>query len=125
MATIQFREYIPGYCDGVTPRRVGAVGQAELLATPWIASRISGDLVARNGEIRHKPFHRFSLDDDTLIAEYDDGHSWTVLGYIEHGREHVNLPKWVMHPDAKIAIREWNKGNTAFDDGRFATWPLV
>lgn len=38
-------------------------------------------------------FHRFSIDEDTLIVEYDNGYDWYVIGYIKYP-ELLQLEKW-------------------------------
>lgn len=122
---IRLREHIPTYCDGIAPRTVEADTQDALLATPWIARRAEGEIVVRNGEVRRRPFHRFSRSDSHLMAEYDEGRHWWVVGTIIDGLESLSLPTWTTHPDGERGVREWNRGNTSYDDGRFTHWPLV
>jgi hypothetical protein len=122
---IRLVQHIPNFVDGVDPKIVTCGSQTELLAVPWVAHYANGELIARNGEVRRRPFWGYSLSDDRLMAEYDEGRHWWVIGTITDGREMLDLPKWVMHPDGRRGVDEWNKGNWNYDDGRFSSYPLV
>lgn len=83
----QIRQHIPGFVDGIEPAEATFSTLDELLSVPF---------VARFREIVDpgKPFHRFSYSEDgnLLMAEYDEGRSWWVVGYL---REAVDgLPNW-------------------------------
>lgn len=43
----------------------------------------------RNGN----QFYRFSISENTLMAEYDRGYEWWVIGYIKDPSQ-IDLPKW-------------------------------
>jgi hypothetical protein len=64
--------------------------QEELLAFPAIARWAQ--------PFDGKPFHRWSMALETnrtlLMAEYDEGRHWWVVGFITDGREELTLPQW-------------------------------
>lgn len=39
-----------------------------------------------------KGFHRWSLSENRLMAEYDSGKQWYVVGYVS---EPIDLPQWI------------------------------
>lgn len=126
---IRLVEHIPGYADGCTPRIVKAATVEEFYAHPLLWHHSDGEIIARSGEVRRRPFYRFSLSSDYgqnhLMAEYDEGRHWRVVGTITHGLEQLVLPQWKTHPDGDRATAEWNRGNTNYDDGRWSTYSLV
>lgn len=57
----------------------------ELLAVPFVANYVT-----------YANFHRFSVSRDSqplLMAEYEDGKVWYVVGYLD-SLDGVNLPTW-------------------------------
>jgi hypothetical protein len=59
----------------------------ELLAIPWVAFWRTFD-----GEW---PFYRFSLDCSRLLAEYDKGAAWQLVGTMSGAAELLtSLPSW-------------------------------
>lgn len=58
----------------------------ELLAFPWCA-QWSEDPGFHRYSIAHRPSYRM------LMAEYDQGLRWNVIGYIE-GEGRLDLPTW-------------------------------
>jgi len=43
---------------------------------------------------RNDNFYRYSLGSGALMAEYEDGYEWWVIGHIDNAEE-VNLPMWM------------------------------
>jgi len=122
---IVLRQHIPAYVDLSEPPQVAtAETQADLLATPWVQRYACDQLVARGGVVRRRPFYRFSLSENHLMAEHHDGRHWWVVGTITSGRDQLDLPPWVMHPDGRRRVDAWNRGDTEADDG-FDTLPLA
>lgn len=56
---------------------------ADLMKIPWVKS-FSED----------PKFYRYSMDDESLMAEYKKGRVWWVVGNIKD-RSSVALPKWL------------------------------
>lgn len=88
---IHLSQHIPGFVDGVTPHIARVETQAELLATPWVA-QYKDFFVG-------KPFYRFSLSRDPLslpllMAEFDEGRHWWVVGLVKEGADELTLPTW-------------------------------
>lgn len=52
----------------------------QMLKIPWVKNFSSG-----------VSFHRFSISRNMLIAEYDCGAKWFVVGYLKNP---VGLPEW-------------------------------
>jgi hypothetical protein len=87
--TIEVVQHIPAFVNREDPpARIVAETQAKLLAHPAIAAW------------REDPgFYRFSLSNDDgyrplLMAEFNEGRNWWVVGYITVGREYLTLPEW-------------------------------
>lgn len=80
MQGMLLKQRIPGYVYGVEPQVV----------VNWDGNP---DSVAWLGRWRTmKNFHRFSLSADHLMAEFDEGNSWFVVGSFEGGTP--KLPLW-------------------------------
>jgi hypothetical protein len=78
------RQHIPNSVSGVERAIAEVSSTEELLALPWVVSRTT-----------IPKFYRFSVnrddDEDTLMAEYDEGRSWWVVAFVD-GR--LDLPEW-------------------------------
>lgn len=46
-------------------------------------------------------FYKYSISENHLMAEYENGYEWWVIGYINNPKE-VNLPKWI--PKSKTNV---------------------
>lgn len=76
-------EHIPGCaCLGRDPLTMDFETTEGLLAI---------DFVNRFAEM--DDFHQFSLVDDVLIAEFEKGYKWWVVGYLRVDFP-LNLPEW-------------------------------
>ena len=73
----------PGFSDIGKPQRFEFNDLEELLNQNYIKSWSN-----------NPKFYRYSLSDDMLMCELDDGKAWWILGYIEHP-EQLTLPRWV------------------------------
>jgi len=79
-----FRQHIPRFVDdrGITRTVVEFSSMEELFAIPDVIRCKS-----------HKTFHGFAMSDEHLLALYDDGFNWSVVGSIKYPSV-VYLPKW-------------------------------
>lgn len=98
----RFKQHIPNFVDVDNPPE-------------WIEFKTTEDLLSiatvtqwakpMNG----KPFSHFAMSDNRLIAIYDYGFHWWVVGYIEHPLM-IDLPQWngwkyqAQMPDGTIEI---------------------
>ena len=73
---IKFREYLPTFYEGFTPRAYECSSLAKLLATPYVAGWKKNTL---------ETFTRYTLADDKLMVDLKDGKEWWVIGYIDLG----------------------------------------
>lgn len=88
MKSNRIKQHLPGFMDpfAYTPKVVEFNTQEELFEIPWV----------RNWEVpisSGKLFYRWSLSDSNLMAEFDEGYSWYVVGYILNP-DALDLPKW-------------------------------
>lgn len=103
-------QYFPNYISGFKPQSFLFNTAAEILDIPFV-KLWSKDLHKSKNvptgekwqgipvsqcvellEIAHK-FHRFSLSENRLMAEYDEGKVWYVIGIVDNV-EGLDLPKW-------------------------------
>ena len=107
----------PAFVDSDAPlNRAEVATQAELLAVPWIHQWTQPtepywqtSFSWPNGadqpfvetrkwvEPNEPPFYRWSKgadDSPCLMAEFDDGRKWWVVGFIREGAELLDLPTW-------------------------------
>jgi len=128
---IRLVQHVPTFVETDTRQTAEAETQAELLAVPWVA-RYAADVesVERegtvtgwlNGERREvrvihtapeaQTFHQFSLSDDCLMVEHNEGRHFWVVGHITEGLDRLTLPAWEEHPDARTRREAWNRGDT-------------
>lgn len=75
------RQHRPAFFEGFDNATVEFNTLEELLAIPWVKnfSTIKG-------------FHRFSVSDNHLMAEYRMGREWWVVGFLKD--KNVGLPLW-------------------------------
>lgn len=80
------KQHRPAFFSGFENEVVSFDTLEELLAIPFVANFAQ--------DMDH-PFHRFSIDGDgrTLMAEYDDGYVWWVVGFIDDASG-LDLPMW-------------------------------
>ena len=76
-----FRQHVPGFVD-IDPKEAHVSTLEEVLALPW---------VHRWAEIPNHKFDMWTVEDDTLIAVYDGGTYWWVVGY---SRFKLDLPSF-------------------------------
>ena len=87
---IKFKQHVPNFVDIDDDQKERAEfnSQEELLAHPWI-----------DDWTKHEGFLRFSLSpqgrgyETHLMAEFDEGKKWWVLGYLST-TEGLDLPRW-------------------------------
>lgn len=79
-----FKQHIPNFFTGFEPITFKFNTTEELLSHPWVQGWKD------DANIK---FYRFSLSDNCLMAELNEGKNWRVLGYIENPKL-VNLPAW-------------------------------
>jgi hypothetical protein len=81
---VEIIQHIPGCVDtGEDPKVAHFNNTHELLCVPWV-KHWSED----------PKFFRYSMSDECLMAEFDGGKEWWVIGNIDHPKG-VYLPKWV------------------------------
>ena len=89
---MHFRQHVPGSCDGVEPYSFYFETTEDLLEHPRVAE------YQQDNYTGHGAFHRYSRsrhgDETLLMAEYDGGKHWWVVGYID-GEPGVDLPAFV------------------------------
>jgi hypothetical protein len=104
---IRIKQHIPGFCDGLTPKRADVSSVEELLASPWVG-RLKDNYAAKDGKLYRIPFHRFSVARGslpyTLMIERDGGRDWHVLGFLEG--DAVDLPEWVPVREGESLVQE-------------------
>jgi hypothetical protein len=79
--TILYRQHIPAFCEGFDPQIAEVNSTEELLELNSVSQ----------WRYNFKDFYRYSIDDNHLMAELDEGRKWYVVGYV---RGNVELPKW-------------------------------
>lgn len=79
--TNKFIQHMPSYVEA-DRFEYAFDKQEELLNHPWIKEWS-----------KDEGFHRYSLSNQLLIAEFEQGKKWWVLGYIKHP-EYIDLPVW-------------------------------
>jgi hypothetical protein len=94
----KIKQYKPAFFSGFDKETKEFNSLEELFAIQWVDS-------FANSSFKNMPplFYRFSVsqrpDQIVLMAEFDEGNSWWVVGYIELNNENdqsiINkLPKW-------------------------------
>ena len=86
---MKINRYTPAFIDTDTKEIYEFSSTEELLLMPWIQRRTE-----------NPGFYRFSIshtpdfiDTDTLMAEYDEGYMWWVIGFIDK-TDKLSLPIW-------------------------------
>lgn len=77
----EIRQHIPDFCEGFEKAVVEFNTLEELLAIPFVKNFSA-----------HDSFHRYSVNDNHLIAEYRGGREWWVVGILKSSVE--GLPEW-------------------------------
>ena len=78
----RIKQYRPAFFTGYENETVEFTSTEELLEIGFVKN------FSRNDN-----FYRYSLSDNALMAEYEDGRKWWVVGYIGYPSK-VSLPKW-------------------------------
>ena len=86
------RQHIPNFVDTHVPYESNFNITEELLNIPWVKQW------ERDSD---KKFYRWSKSEELLIAEYDNGNYWWVIGYIKDPKK-VKLLKTVESPQTNI-----------------------
>lgn len=74
---INFRQHIPDFVSGFEPQVATFANRAELDAIPCVAANIAAPGFYRLS-VSHNP-----RGHDLLMAEFDDGRRWYVVGYVD------------------------------------------
>lgn len=79
-----FKKHIPNACkDGNELDEINEFNSLEeLLEIPYVKKQTD-----------RKTFYRYSLSENHLMAEYESGYNWWVLGFI-NDISNLDLPKW-------------------------------
>jgi len=102
-----FRQHVPSFVDGVERFGFDFTTTEELLGNEWIKGWskpfkpkklisidfTTGETTESETKNTSGDFCRYSISDNHLMAEFDDGFHWWVLGTIEKP-ELIDLPKW-------------------------------
>lgn len=78
----KIRQYIPAFVTGFENEEVSFNTTEDLLEIGFVKNFSKLD-----------NFYQYSISDNALMAEYKDGRSWWVVGFIDKLQE-VSLPKW-------------------------------
>ncbi len=98
------KQHVPGFVnDGEGGEEFGFSTTAELLASALCQRQAT-----------YPDFSQFALSDNCLMAIYDDGFSWRVVGYITKP-ELVDLPAW---QGAKFRVLMPNGEATVIDKAK-------
>ena len=86
---------IPAFVSGVRPKIESFRTLDELLAIPWVIrftdqSRTFMQWIQR---VKLDAFYQFSKAERELMAEYNGGDKWWVVGHIRYPGD-VDLPTW-------------------------------
>jgi len=86
---MEIRQYRPAFFEGFENAIAEFNTTDDLRAIPFVQQHTKGD-----------GHHRLSLtDDNTLMAESDEGKRWFVVGFIEGGRP--ELPRAIFEESTK------------------------
>lgn len=85
-----FKQHLPKFVDG-TPKTSDASTLVDVLAIPWVSSW---------KQDRDHTFSMWTQDDRSLIAIYDEGTYWWVVGHADFD---LGLPKFKDHRVIKSA----------------------
>lgn len=75
-------QHIPGFVSGVEPERHEVSSQEDLLNLEFVKRQRS-----------YEGFHRFSLSENCLMAEFKGGKEWWVIAFLD-STEGIDLPVW-------------------------------
>ena len=68
------------------------MGEPEEASFKTVEELLEVPFVKHFTEDRH--FHRFSIADEHLMAEYEEGRKWFIVGTIDRPKS-VKLPNWI------------------------------
>jgi hypothetical protein len=92
----KIRQYRPAFFDGFENQTVEFNSIEELIKIDWVDG-----CTKEIGGKYDKKFHQFSIckergdTESTLMAEYNDGFTWWVVGFIDDEEIIKNMPTWV------------------------------
>ncbi len=79
----EIRQHIPAFITGIKPKTVNFKTQDDLLNIDFVKQKII------------EKFFQFSISGNILMAEYDNGEYYFVIGYLKHiENTPLNLPLW-------------------------------
>ena len=85
------KQHIPNFCEGFKPKTVEFNTKEELLSIDFVNG------FTMFGDVKAKDFYQFSYSDSindineyTLMAEYNSGRKWWVVGFIAGWDEITN-----------------------------------
>lgn len=77
-------QHIPSFCEGFEPKIGDFKNLQELLEIDFVKDWS-----------KKKDFYRYSLSSANLMAEFNKGNKWYVIGYLRnYGIDLSNLPRW-------------------------------
>lgn len=98
----KFVSHIPNFFDGFKPHIIEFDAISDLLENPLIFD------IWGNGKPGDQ-FYRFSKSDNRLMAEYNNGYNWYVLGSLSNSKE-IDLPEWkAKYTDESLFKKELEK----------------
>jgi hypothetical protein len=117
--SVTIRQHIPTFVDTDEPRKQTILETADDIPNdPWLKTWMRDDPWARrekDGTVTRGvfKFYRFSQSTEhgatpTLMAEYDNGDRWWVIGYMSAPLD--GLPEWRMTEAGKARVEKWNRG---------------
>lgn len=83
-----FRQHIPAFVEVDKPKEVEFKTTEELLSIPAVLNYVD------------KTFSHFAKSENYLMAIYENGNRWWVVGYIKNP-EDIDLPIWSAPDTAK------------------------
>ena len=78
---MKIKQHIPNYCSGIESQIDEFSNLKELKNIKWV-----------NPRHEDENFYRFSISEKFLMAEYNEGYDWYVVGYLDEPIDW--LPKW-------------------------------
>ena len=98
MATL--RQHIPSFVEGFEPKVAELSTVEDLNSIDWVRQH------------REDPeFYRFSLSDRLLMAEFENGDRWWVVGILSEPLP--GLPDWKMTVAGEERVHAWNRGEVS------------
>ena len=94
-----FKKYTPLFFEGFDEEDFYFDTLEELLSNDLVANWTRNPFDLINGIKPARPyeeFHKFSMSENKLMAELEEGYEWWIVGFIKYP-ERLNLPGWKAH----------------------------